>query len=439
MRYPKILLVNGEPFGSASGLGITLSALLAHWPPHHIASLHTSMAGKRVNGVQYCKIRLWGFQFHNSDSTLFDARYCINRTITASIDSLSSRFATPCLIPFREFFRSLEDICPYYISSHVWNWIYNFAPDVVYSMLGNVRLINLSSRICSALGAPLIPHFMDDWIRTKYTESPFYRVNRKLLVTHLAALLRHCSFGFAISPAMAQEYERVFKLRFWPLMNCVNIPPPMSMNYCATPSKTPSLSCAYVGGLHLNRWRSLLQIGRVISHLKHEGYDVDLTVYAPQSDVERYATSFSGVPGIIWGGTLSPSQVAPVLTKFDVLVHVESFDAAERQYTRLSLSTKIPQYLASGRPILAYGPAEVASMIYLKDSRASVTVADGDTDFLKRALLTLLFNMELRHELGERGRQVALRYHDASRQTEQFRRLVIRAIKLHRKMQDTAV
>ena len=47
------------------------------------------------------------------------------------------------------------------------------------------------------------------------------------------------------------------------------------------------------------------------------------------------------------------------------VIHTESFDPVIRERVRYSLSTKIADSLAGGTCLLAYGPAEAASMDYL--------------------------------------------------------------------------
>ena len=62
--------------------------------------------------------------------------------------------------------------------------------------------------------------------------------------------------------------------------------------------------------------------------------------------------------------------------KADSLLHVEAFDEKSKKSTRLSVSTKIFEYLYAGKIILGYGPSDVASMEYLRDIGCSVLCAD---------------------------------------------------------------
>jgi glycosyltransferase involved in cell wall biosynthesis len=110
-----------------------------------------------------------------------------------------------------------------------------------------------------------------------------------------------------------------------------------------------------------------------------------------------------------------------VLRRANVLVHVESFGSAERQYTRLSVSTKIPQYMSAGRPILAYGPGDVASCQYVQDSSSGVVVGRQDRQDLTDALRRLCADADLRARLGRQGWLTAIDKHNAETVRERFR------------------
>ena len=53
------------------------------------------------------------------------------------------------------------------------------------------------------------------------------------------------------------------------------------------------------------------------------------------------------------------------LQNSDLLIHAESFDNEFKQIVKNSISTKIADSLASGVPIVAYGPEGIASIDYL--------------------------------------------------------------------------
>jgi glycosyltransferase involved in cell wall biosynthesis len=95
-------------------------------------------------------------------------------------------------------------------------------------------------------------------------------------------------------------------------------------------------------------------------------------------------------------------------------------------FCRLSISTKIPQYLAAGRPVLCYGPSALASNRYFVDHRAGLVVGEQDPKALAAAATQLAMDRELRRRLGENGRKVAVEHHDARRQRERFREVLLK-------------
>jgi hypothetical protein len=87
-------------------------------------------------------------------------------------------------------------------------------------------------------------------------------------------------------------------------------------------------------------------------------------------------------------------------------------DKVNRKLTRLSLSTKIPEYLASGRCIFVAGPPEVGSIRYIQDHEAGMVVTDMDA--LRENLDTLISNPELRWCHALNGLRLAHQRHDAT-------------------------
>jgi glycosyltransferase involved in cell wall biosynthesis len=118
------------------------------------------------------------------------------------------------------------------------------------------------------------------------------------------------------------------------------------------------------------------------------------------------------IPGAVeFKGALNAAEVQQVIVESDILVHVESMDKVSRKLTRLSVSTKIPEYLASGRCILAVGPAEVASIRYIQDHEAGLVVTDLET--LRGNLETLISGPELRRSYALNGLRLAQQRHDS--------------------------
>jgi glycosyltransferase involved in cell wall biosynthesis len=216
-----------------------------------------------------------------------------------------------------------------------------------------------------------------------------------------------------ISQAMADEYESRYGRPFSVFGNSVDesgFAAAGSARPASVPDDSPShpVRLVYVGGLHLDRWQPLIDIASALGSVDPRAR---LVIHAPDADLETFGDVLTACPGVQLAGSVSSDQVPGILAAADILVHIESFDDAHRRYTRLSLSTKIPQYMAAGRAILAYGPGEVASMKHIEAVRAGVVVGQEDPQALAAAVTKLTTDAAARNELGNNGYWFARRHH----------------------------
>jgi hypothetical protein len=75
--------------------------------------------------------------------------------------------------------------------------------------------------------------------------------------------------------------------------------------------------------------------------------------------------------------------------------------------TRLSISTKIPEYLASGKPILAVGPDDISSIRYLKRLGISYIINSLDETSIKNELMKILNEKYMHRDIGLKGIKIA--------------------------------
>jgi glycosyltransferase involved in cell wall biosynthesis len=208
-------------------------------------------------------------------------------------------------------------------------------------------------------------------------------------------------------------------------MNCVETPA-----VCPAPPSLEGgrpLRLAFVGGLHLNRWRAMEDIGKALLVLREEGRATELIVYISTADRASYGEALSAIPTIRLCPSLSSDELMPTLQAADILVHLDSFDPGPRQFLRLSMSTKLPTYMSCGRPILAYGPREVGSCRYIETCGCGVVVGERDVGALVTALRPLAGNPQERARLGARGWQVASEQHRGDKVRQRFRSVLARA------------
>jgi glycosyltransferase involved in cell wall biosynthesis len=421
-----VLIVSTAVLDRCTGTGITLSNLFAGWPPDRLAQLYLEdrTPGPEIGG-SFSRLapRNAPVEYHTSQLWKRIRRYPAGGSAAGvgapqpAVEPLPGPLRTRVRAQLRAFF----DLSPIRVPADVRGWMRAQRPQVVYATLGSIRMMRLAVAAAQECRVPLVPHFMDDWPSTLYAQGQVLGLPRRAVRAGVREVLRHSSYGMGISEPMAREYERRYRLPFAAFGNCVDAAE------FAVPDAPPEtdrdrsvIELVYVGGLHLDRWRSLRRVCEAISRLVAQGVPVRLTVHAPAADLARYGDTFAALPAVRLGGSLDSAEVGAVLRRSDVLVHVESFAAEHRRYTRYSLSTKIPQYLAAGRPVLGFGPAELASMAHIDVARGGVVVGVDEPTALTAELSRLCADPALGDRLGRQGLAYAVRHHRADQVSARF-------------------
>jgi hypothetical protein len=324
------------------------------------------------------------------------------------------RRAVSFLEPARELLFNSQSL----VTPNLARWIKNFHPDLIYSMLGNNIIMRLATDVSSLAAIPIIPHFLDDWPSTQYEGSPFSKSLRSQMNHFINQVLARSPIRLTICDAMAREYELRYGGEFRVFGNSLD-----SSNFSQVPPPCQdTVQLTYVGGLHLNRWETLWQLGVCLQKLDRLGIKAKLKVFTFAESVQQFKERLFMPPVLELVGSLEQHEVSHVLCKSDILVHVESFREKDRKYARLSLSTKIPEYLMAGRCILACGPAEAASIQYVRDKQVGVALTTDDPRLIEEELGRLVSDRNLRASYGCRAREVGVESYENQRQSSKFQR-----------------
>ena len=436
-KYPRVLVVNGEPFSQDSATSLTMCSLFKGWPRTRLACLHTSRhEPDRTFCEHYWRLPLSSFR---CISNLLGEPVPKERAGTPSAgdsapasaktnrnnESIVYRY-TKWLKQYlsAQTIRDIRDVDIYRIPAHMLKEIDGFRPQVVYSMLGGNPFLQLVIDITDRYSIPVVPHFMDDWPTTHYRSSPFRFLLRTTMRRRLNTVLERSPKRAVIGDAMAKEYAGRYGGEFLPFMNAVE--PEVLERPIVTPKPRQKVRLTYVGGLHLNRWRSLYEIGMALKQLQGDGHKVEAMVYS-QPRFRTEAKKLNIPPVMRFAGSLAPSEIPEVLCDADILLHVESFDRAGLTRIRYSVSTKIPECMSAARPILAYGPGELASIRYVRDLGVGMAVERRARADLVTSLRQLVTSEQLRERLGKHGHLVAAKRHNAALHRRQFRSVLAAA------------
>lgn len=424
-KYPKVLFISHTPF-SNTGMGKTYSSLFRNWPGDRIAQLFFNEGDSpsleicnnyfRVTDKQVMK----GLLFNNRE------KYCRNSIETKRLDTKRNNFhAKLKLSQYRDnlmFFRDLLWLTNYWKTNALYEWVEKFDADLIF-FIGAKS--GFSHRIVHSLAnkyhLPIFVYFTDDYYINPSINNPIkylqYYLNTKNNIEKSINISKAC---FTIGELMAKEYKIIFNKQFIPVMNSIDFNIPRVQE--SGKKEENSILLSYIGGLHSNRWRSLVYLGSLLREIqKDELIRVSLEIYTLEAHSKDIIDLLNAAPSV-YKGPIDSDAVIIKQNESDILVHVESLDKECRELTKYSVSTKIPEYLSSGNCVLAYGPEEVASIRLIKDNDLGVVLKEKGTMMENKAImLNVIRDIKLRNDYGRRGYEFATKHFNGANVRELIR------------------
>ena len=405
--------------------GKTLCAIFSGWPSDKLAQLYFRA---EVPDTTICS----NFYCVTDRSMLFDEKSKVGMRVDVNLTGMTEQFRAQ-MLPFGgrysgEFVSLVRNIV---WSSRKWDnerfraWLQDFSPEVIFFMAGgNAFAYDIVNKIAADYSIPVFLYYTDDYISPRPTLNLFWWINWWWLRRALRRLSDRVEGVFVVGEDMAKEYELRFGRPCIPIMNAVNTAAyhPDDVSHQERVGSSGGVRIGYFGGLHLNRWKTLATLAKAIEkYVQQFGVGVSLDIYSSSIPDKRILSVLNKPPFSRYVGSVNPDVLIDVMKNYDVLVHVESFSFADRYKTRLSVSTKIPEYLASGKTILAIGPKQVASIRYLSKNEVAFVVTSRRLEDLELALKRLVDEPDTCEQMRRRAVALAQKNHDIHRNIEIMR------------------
>jgi len=426
--YPRVLLINYTPISKRLATGITIGNIFRGWPKDRIAQIycddsepdesicnkswhmeiyHLNMPTwlRKMVKMKYNKLRQSVVPQYNLSSE--------ERINSVGIKDQLIRFAKSC-------FLSCVQFSSYKVSSELELWVKEFNADIIYATLGNLRMLKLVQDISARSRVPVVPHFMDDWVFSLHSKTLIDKYQKISLLKRTSQIIRDAPVLLVISEAMAEEYHKRYGRVFLPFMNCIDFD--IYKKALTNPNTSNVFRFVYVGGLHHGRLEMLFEVAKSI-----EEFGATLDIYTPIAtlNIEKAAIKY---PSIKFRGSIAPENTATIYANCDGLIHVESFDESHKAFTRFSISTKLPEYFASGTAVFAYGPNDIASIKYIYENNCGIVSTEQNKALLTSRLKEFIIDEGKRREVADNALRLCAQNHEAGGQREKLREALGRHI-----------
>lgn len=290
-------------------------------------------------------------------------------------------------------------------SAELNSFIDSFNPDVIlYSMTVYIHHTNIVEYAIKRTGAKSVAYIWDDTFTYKQSDEIGYKIYRFFQRNALKKVAKLTDGFLAISDMTKKEADEFFGIDSVVLTKPLYNEPKVDYSNFEMPIKA-----VYTGNLFIGRDKSLARIVKAAESINRDSVKVKFDIYTStelSDEIKKqlnydYCEVHSAVP---------QEDVFDIQRNSDLMLFVEDIDGPDARVARLSFSTKITDYLSSGKCIFAVGHKETAPMQYFINNDAAVIAAEDKE--IEEKLSMLVNNPELLVKYAKNARDIGIKNHN---------------------------
>ena len=414
----KVLIVSHNPFSKTFNNGRTLSSIFSSFRKVELCQLYFTPVGE----LDYDRCDSY-YQITDKDAivSIFKRKKCgspvyQNVELVAKDGSVKKRNQNCVTLMIRSIIWSLSS----WKNGGLSTWLSEQKPNLIFYVGGNsIFSHRIAVELSKELKVALVSYFTDDYVINPPTNVYSYWLKR-----YYKRTICQSKMLFAIGEQMAQDYSAFYNRTFYPVMNVVDIQPIETVRH----KLSSRIHICYFGGLHLGRAEEIIRFANFLrDNLGFAIYQkIELKVFSFDTISTNMKRLFEKLDIEMKSG-ISGDNLKTEMLNADIFLHVESILPKYHYLTKLSVSTKIPEYMSFARPIIAFGPADVASFRLISSVNPELSIDDRDnvdhTSSLDSILRLIDDNSYLR-KLGMNNYMYASSQYDKTVVAAKFRKML---------------
>ena len=389
----RLLIISNNVLSMTRSNGKVIMSYFDCLPKDMVRQLYFSSELPSIKGYQYYQI---------SDKDIINgfinkrkrgrSIVSVNENNYQSYRQNSNKVKTPLFRLLRECLWS----CKRWLSPQLISWLDNYIPTDIFFVGGDSLF---AYKICRFINkrykTRLSLYLTDDYILPRKYESPFAYIRRTLIKSSLKKCVEEADQFFTISRQMKSTYAELFSKDSYLVTNMSDVLRDDTIK--AENDKTVLL---YAGSLYYGRAEILRTLAESLKEYnKENSKKAILRIFTNVAPTQDEMKTISVTDASEYCGRLTKDELVVEMNKSHVLCIVESFDEKQIENTRLSLSTKVSEYMSVGKPILAIGPKQISTMDYLSD----VAVCATNKEKIQDTVYNLLKSEDMQIEYGQRA------------------------------------
>ncbi len=426
-EYPKVLLLCN--FNQRTANGITIKNLFKLWPIDSIAVADYQSTIKDIYSDGISKYYIIGnkesnyiMPFNFIKKTLPSKSYSLTKSPTDENSLKSSSIVAnkyyyrlkSIIYNLQMYLLHLSGLSlitkKYSISDDFNKWINEFNPDIIYTSISDIGLMEFIIALKTKYKKKLVVHIFDDFINSAHESTLFKNCWKKKLDMVFRKLLEASDLNLTISEKMSNEYNKKYNKCFYAFHN------PISEEIWLNPEtfekttnrENNSFKFVFTGSIIPHTAPALKLFIQSLDKLNSSGYKLDLDIYTPSS-TKVVRALLGNEAEKCYKGFVKNDKIPEKIMHADSLLLALAFNKKSIIYTRLSMATKVTEYMISHKPIFVFAPGEIAVSEYL-DRNNSAYIASDPSRLLDDIKL-FISDSKLREKIAENAFFIAKSFH----------------------------
>ncbi|MDO4469087.1 MAG: hypothetical protein Q4C84_04515 [Bacillota bacterium] len=419
-ELPKILTVSINAWRDNSGIN-TLTGILSGWDKEKVAQVYMRAALPSTSVCekffQISEGRMIHSVLKRRTQTGIEVKNQLSKDITGDEEKEKERYNNRKKIPAILYTWARECVWKFgkWKTEELENFLNSYNPDVLFiPIYPTIYMGRIQKYIMEYTKKPVVSYIADDnYSYLACKKDPLSLLHRFFLRKYVKYIMKHSDQVFVIAPKQKEEYDKIFGIDSKILTKGLDY-----SQICYQEFKVHSpIKMVYTGKLIIGRWKSLALIADALGKINREQIKMELDIYTTDTITAQQEKDLNK-NGCQIKGALTQQQVRKVQQEADILVFVESLEKKYRNTARLSFSTKITDYLSSGKCIFAIGSSEIAPIDYFRRYDSAVTAA-SEKEVLQK-LQMLVENPKMITEYGKKGFECGKEHHEKDKMQKVF-------------------
>lgn len=294
------------------------------------------------------------------------------------------------------------------------HWVKKENPEILIVFPGQSLFVYSITKYISKLQSiPVVFFYTDEYYYyLPKIKSILYKVQHNRIKRKMKQSLSNNANIIAITDLMRDDYRILF-------------PSANIMSYLSVPTlkrlkKTnEEYDFVYLGNLSLGRWRTLVEIGKVLDNLNKK-YKLDIFSECTEKVI---IDSFNNINSIYFHGYVNSLEVSEIISKSKVALHVEDITGEYFERVKYSFSTKIADILNSDTCLMILAPKNIALTEYCINNDCAYVVTDKKR--LKDKIIKIMEDDDLRSNYIIKANEIVKENHNVCTNSEKLKKFLV--------------